>query len=315
MVTGPTAPPGHPPHQQATTESVLNDVLQRDAEDLSATEHIRQAQDWAGGTGHLLTLWSVVIRHSLYPDIDRQIKARLTESEGWHYEREHSRPVLQHQLRTAQLVGHDVGEIIDRITADPLDGARSISSVLHSRLQRLQLPARADAVPWAQRTPPDAPPLAHQLAAGLDQRRRELGERALSNPEPWLTRHLGPPPGPEASPALRDDYARRAGTAAAYREARGITDPRQAVSFDPHPGPELEAMRQDTFRALEIADEQAEVRHVTRRTRSPRARRRPGASHSASRCEQPAAPDDPSRGRRLAAVGRCRRPPRPGPGR
>ena len=172
--------------------------------------------------------------------------------------------MLQHPLRDAQLAGHDVGEIIDRITADPMDGARSVSSVLHGRLQRLQLPGARRGVTWAQRTPENAPALAHELAAGLDERRRELGERALANPEPWLTRHLGPPPGPEASPALREDYARRAGTAAAYREARGITDPHQAVSFDPHPEPELEAMRQDTFRALEIADEQAEIRAMCR---------------------------------------------------
>ena len=63
------------------------------------------------------------------------------------------------------------------------------------------------------------------------------------------------PPGPGASPVLREDYAWRAGTAAAYREARGITDPEQAVSLDPHPDPELEALRQDTVRALEIADD------------------------------------------------------------
>jgi TrwC relaxase/AAA domain len=264
VVTGPTAPPGHPPCPQATAESLLNDVLQRDADEASATEAIRQAQDWAGGTGHLLTLWCAAVRHSLHPDLDRQIKARLSQSEGWRYDREHARPVLQHQLRAAQLAGHDVSEMINRITAAPLDGARSISGVLHGRLQRLPLPARADAVPWAQRTPRAAPPLAHQLAAELDQRRRELGQRALANPEPWLTRHLGPPPGPQASPVLREDYAQRAGTAAAYREARGITDTHQAVSFDPHPEPELQAMQQDTFRALEIADEQAEIRAMSR---------------------------------------------------
>ena len=88
--------------------------------------------------------------------------------------------------------------------------------------------------------------------------------RRSQNPEPWLTRHLGAPPGPDASPVLREDYARRAGTAAAYREARGITDPEQAVSLDPHPDPELEALRRDTVRALEIADEQAELRAMSR---------------------------------------------------
>ena len=116
---------------------------------------------------------------------------------------------------------------------------------------------------WAQRTPQDAPALAHELAAGLDDRRRELGEQALENPEPWLTRHLGAPPGPGASPVLREDYAQRAGTAAAYREARGITGPEQAVSLEPHAEPELEAMRRETFRALEIADEQAEIRAMS----------------------------------------------------
>jgi len=264
VVTGKTAPPGKKPYEQAAPESVLASVMQRQAEDLSATEQIRHAQEWAGGTGHLLHLWSAATRQVLYPDIDQQIKARLTETEGWRYDREHSRQVLQHKLREAQLAGHDVGEIIERITAAPMDGARSISSVLHGRLQRLQLPAQGHGVTWAQRTPQHAPVLAHELAAGLDDRRRELGERVLENPEPWLTRYLGAPPGPDASSVLREDYAWRAGTAAAYREAQGITNPEQAVSLDPHPDPELEALRRDTVRALEIAGEQAELRAMSR---------------------------------------------------
>ena len=264
VVTGKTAPPGHEPYQQATPESVLAGILQRDGDDLSATGQIRQAQEWAGGTGHLLTLWSAAVRQTLYPDIDEQITARLTPSEAWRYQREPSRPVLQHTLRDAQLAGHDIGPIIGRITAAPMDGARSIASVLHGRLQRLQLPAQGHGVTWAQRTPRNAPALAHELAAGLDDRRRELGERALANPEPWLTRHLGRRPGPDASPVLREDYAR--GPARPPRTGRraGITDPAQAVSFAPHPGPELEALRNDTFRALEIADEHAEIRAMSR---------------------------------------------------
>ena len=53
VVTGKTAPSGHQPYQQAAPESVLADVLQREAGDLSATEQIRHAQERAGGTGHL----------------------------------------------------------------------------------------------------------------------------------------------------------------------------------------------------------------------------------------------------------------------
>lgn len=261
VVTGNTSPPGHEPYQQATPESVLAGVMGHDAEDLSATEQIRQAQDCAGGTGHLLNLWTAAVKQALYPDIDQQITARLTETEAGRYQREHSRQALQQQIRAAQLAGHDVGALIDQITAAPMDGARSISSVLHGRLQRLALPKLAGHdLTWSQRTPASAPAVAHELAAGLDDRARALGDQLTASPDPWLTRHLGVL-APEASPALREEYTRRAAATAAYREAAGITDPQQAASPSPHRGnPELESMRQATIRALEIRDE-ADIMH------------------------------------------------------
>ena len=255
VVTGKTAPPGHEPYQQAAPESVLASIMQREAEDLSATEQIRQAQEWAGGTGHLLHLWSAATRQTLYPDIDQQITARLTESEAWRYQCEHSRQALQQRLRAAQLGGHDIGALIDQITAAPMDGARSISSVLHGRLQQLQLPDQGHEVTWSQRTPATAPEVAHELAAGLDDRIRELGERMIAQPQPWLLRHLGML-APDASPTLREEYARRAGIAAGYRDAAGITDPGQAVSPEPHrDNPELDVMRLSTMKALEITED------------------------------------------------------------
>ena len=264
VVTGNTAPPGHKPYQQATPEAVLAGIMQRDDGDLSATEQIRQAQEWAGGTGHLLTLWTAAIRQTLHPDIDQQIKARLTETEAWRYDREHARQALHQRLRAAQLAGHDISALIDQITAAPMDRARSISSVLHGRLQRLALPDLRHDATWAQRTPASAPPVAHELAAALDDRARALGERLAASPEPWLARHLGVL-APGASPALRAEYTRRAGIAAAYREAAGITNPDQAVSPEPHRGnPELEAMRKAVFAALEIRDEADIIRGLDR---------------------------------------------------
>ena len=182
VITGKTAPAGHELYQQAAPESVLADVMRREAEDLSATEQIRQAQEWAGGTGHLLHLWSAATRQTLYPDIDEQITARLTESEASRYQREHTRQALQQQLRAAQLAGHDITAIIGQITATPMDGARSIASVLHGRLQRLELPDQGHEVTWSQRTPATAPEVAHELASGLDDRIRELGERMIAQP-------------------------------------------------------------------------------------------------------------------------------------
>ena len=265
VVTGQTAPPGHRPCQQAAPEAVLASVMQRDAGDLSATEQIRQAQEQSGGAGHLLTLWSAAVKQTLYPDLDRQIKAQLTGSEAWRYDREHARTALQQRLRAAQLAGHDTGALIGQITAAPMDRARSISSVLHGRLQRLTLPQLAGHdLTWAQRTPASAPAVARDLAAALDDRIRALGEHLAVSPEPWLARHLGVIAS-GASPALRAEYTRRAGLAAAYREAAGITDPGQAVAPQPHRGsPELETMRKAVFTALEIRDEADIIRGLHR---------------------------------------------------
>jgi hypothetical protein len=121
-------------------------------------------------------------------------------------------------------------------------------------LEQLTLPQlAAHDVTWEQRTPASAPAVARELAARLDDRVRALGERMAASPPPWLARQLGVI-APDASPALREEYTRRAGLAAAYREAAGITNPDQAVSLEPHRGnPELENMRMAVFTALETA--------------------------------------------------------------
>jgi hypothetical protein len=128
----------------------------------------------------------------------------------------------------------------------------------------MALPDLGDGVTWAQRTPKDASAVAHELAAGLDQRARALGEHLGVSPEPWLANQLGVL-APHASPLLREDYARRAAAAAAYREAAGITGPGQAIAPEPHRGnPELDHLRRAAIRALEIRDETEITRHMTR---------------------------------------------------
>jgi flagellar biosynthesis GTPase FlhF len=293
VVTGTTAPPGHEPYQQATPESVLASIMARDDGDLSATEQIRQAQDWSAGTGHLLTLWTAAIRQTLHPGIDQQITARLTNTEARRYQCEPSRKALHQRLRAAQLAGHDISALIDQITAAPMDQARFISSVVHYRLQQLTLADLRHDATWAQRTPTSAPLVAHELATGLDDRARVLGERMAASPEPWLARQLGVL-APGASPALREEYTHRAGLAAAYREAAGITNPNQAVAPLPHrANPELEAMRKAVFAALEIRDEADILRGLERGELEARALQ---GEHARA-----AAPPDVSRQLRLTA--------------
>jgi flagellar biosynthesis GTPase FlhF len=317
VITGNTAPPGHEPYQHATPESVLADIMGRDDGDLSATEQIRQAQDWASGTGHLLTLWTAAIRQSIHPGIDKQITSRLTETEARRYQREPSRQALHQQLRAAQLAGHDITALIDQITVAPMDGAQSIASVLHGRLQRLALPRLAGHdLTWAQRTPAIAPAVAHELAGALDVRARALGDQLTASPEPWLARHLGVL-APGASPALREEYARRATAAAAYREAAGITDPQQSRLI-------LCTRRQSRARGYAAgchpcAGDSRRGRHHARpdpgRTRSPRPRRRTRSGDRSVRGIRPAPAHRPGRSRHLAASRRRRHPSRPLPGR
>ena len=259
VVTGNTAPPGKEPYQQAAPEAVLKNVMDRDAGELSATEAIRQSQEWASGTGHLLNLWTTAVRPGLHAEIDQHVTDALTPDQAARYQQEHSRQALHAALRAASLAGHDLHAVISQITSAPLDGARSIASVLHGRLQRLHLPADSTGsqVTWTERTPDSAPAAAREIAAELDSRPAELGHRHAANPEPWLTRHLGVLRA-DASPMLVADYEQRAGFTASYREAAGITDPDQAVSPEPHHGnPELESMRQRAIREMEIRDEAA----------------------------------------------------------
>ena len=91
----------------------------------------------------------------------------------------------------AQLAGHDINTIIDHITA-PMDRARPISSVLHGRLQRLELTDLGRDVTWAQRTPKDAPAVAHELAAGAGRPGSRARRTDGRHPEPWLAGSSAP---------------------------------------------------------------------------------------------------------------------------
>ena len=266
VVTGETAAEGKEPYEQATAEAVIHRVMERDSRELSATEQIRESQEWASGTGHVLNLWAAAMRGTLNPAIDAELRGVLTEGEYARYEKEHQRPALLEAIRGRVLAGNDVRSVIRDITLSPLDGARSVSAVLHSRLGNA---VRPDApVSWTTRTPESAGEIARTTAEALDERTAALGERQLAQPEPWVMRHLGPPPRetrPGLKALLEADYARRAGIAAGYREAAGITDPHQVIRWEGHKGnPELDAMRHDAISALQIRDEQADLAGMDR---------------------------------------------------
>ena len=254
--------PGKEP-ELVNPEVVLAEIIGNDATELTATEAIRQAQEWPASTGHLANIWAAATRDTVKETIDSKLKERLAASEYQRYLREPQRQPLQHALTERELNGENLTTLIDRITSADLTGARSISAVLHGRLARIE---KSQGTPstWAQRTPENAPQLAHEAAKAIDDRITALGMRCAEKPEPWLTSQLGAFP-VHGSALEQQDYLHRAGSAAAYREAAGIDNPHQAVSLTPHKGdPVRERMRRDTITQLEIRDEEQLYRAMSR---------------------------------------------------
>jgi len=261
VVTGEPVPGREP--ELVNPEVVLAEIIGNDATEVTATEAIRQAQEWPASTGHLASIWTAAMTDTVKETIDSQLKERLAASEYQRYLREPQRQPLQHALTERQLNGEDLTALINRITAVDLTGARSISAVLHGRLAWTR---KFHGTPstWAQRTPENAPQLAHQAAKAIDDRITALGLRYAEKREPWLTSQLGAFPA-DGSALEQHDYLHRAGSAAAYREAAGIDDPYQAVSLTPHKGdPVRERMRQDAITKLEFQNGEQLYRAMSR---------------------------------------------------
>ena len=267
VVTGETAPEGKEPYEQATAEAVIHQVMERDSRELSATEQIRAKP----GMG-----------------VRDRARAQLV---GGGNARRRSIPRLTPNCAVSSPRANTPGTR-KNTSAPPClkpsangcsPGTMSARSSGKSPCPRWTAPGRCprcctagsgttvrpDApVSWTARTPQSAGEIARTTAEALDERTAALGERQLAQPEPWVMRHLGPPPRetrPGLQALLQADYARRAGIAAGYREAAGITDPHQVIRWEGHKGnPELEAMRHDAISALQIRDEQADLAGMDR---------------------------------------------------
>jgi len=254
--------PGNEP-ELVNPEVVLAEIIDNDATELTATEAIRQAQEWPASAGHLVGIWAAATREAIKETIDSELRERLAASQYQRYLREPQRQPLHHALTERQLNGENLTTLVNQITSADFTGARSISAVLHGRLARIEGPAGTPTT-WAQRTPENAPQLAREAAKAIDDRITALGSRCAERPEPWLTSKLGAFPA-SGSALEQQDYLHRAGSAAAYREAAGIDNPHQAVSLAPHKGdPVREWMRKDTITQLEIRDEEQLYRAMSR---------------------------------------------------
>jgi conjugative relaxase-like TrwC/TraI family protein len=249
---------------RAPWEAVLAAVMAKDDPELTALEHIKAAQDFAGNSQHLLTLAEAFWWRDVVPKIDQAVKDRIGEREFARYMADPERPALLQALRAREIGGRPVQDSLDAITGRTFEGAHSIAAVLHGRLEKEPAPARGQTQTWAERAPQDAAELAAETARMLDARQAELGRQVAAQPPDWALKAWGVPPTAQESAARRADWEKQAGIVESYREAAGITDPAQAIG----PVPSGQAQLQEAFRAsvvaLQLPDDEALLRAMGR---------------------------------------------------
>jgi conjugative relaxase-like TrwC/TraI family protein len=142
-------------------------------------------------------------------------------------------------ITRAELSGHDRDAVLrEAIDSRPLDRVDDLAAVLAHRVGRAldsRTPERA-AGTWAARAEGlaghgEAGRFAAEVGRHMDRRVAELGARAAAEPPVWAREQLGAVPD---EPEQRDEWQRRAGSIAAYREQCGVSDVLPSVGARPH---------------------------------------------------------------------------------
>ncbi len=221
------APPG-------TALGVLAGVLDRDGQQLSATQTRQQALADADHLAVLHAIWTAETapaRQQRYRDL---LLAALPP--------EHRRGT-SHQarwswrtLRGAELAGLDAGQVLaDAIAERDLAGAHDVSSVVDARIRyRLGSLVPIPVGPWSAQVPRVADPerraYVTEIAAVMDARKDRLGEHAAEHALPWAVAALGPVP---EHPLDRLDWQKKAASIGAFRELSGYDHPADPIGPEP----------------------------------------------------------------------------------
>jgi hypothetical protein len=203
--------PATPPPSAGTALGVLSAVLDRDAQQQSATRTRHQALADADHLALLHAIWAAETtpaREQHYRDL---LAGALPS--GHHAEPGHQARWLWRTLRAAELAGLDPAHVLaDAIAERDLTGARDIPAVLDARIRRrtgslVPLPPR----PWSAQVPaitdPERRAYAAEIAALMDARKERIGEHIAGYLPRWAINALGPVPG---HPLDRLDWQRRA---------------------------------------------------------------------------------------------------------
>jgi conjugative relaxase-like TrwC/TraI family protein len=248
--------------ERAPWEAVIAAAMERDESIGTAIEAMRQAADFPVNLRHLYELKQAFWWKDVVPQIDDMVRQRIGEHAWQRYLTDPERPAFLQELRRHELGGRPIPNVLDAITAAPLDGARSVAAVLHGRAGKEPAPVRGETATWADRTPGQATPEILEVDTTAARRQAGLGEQLAACPPRWAIQAWGQPPAEPS--ALLDDWKQRAALVQSYRELAGITDPGQAIGPAPARQAELAEAFAAAVRALELADNTALIKAMGR---------------------------------------------------
>jgi len=225
--------------EQPHRMKVLADVLDRDNSERSATETLRNAQDYAPSMPAIAPEWAGVLADETAKGYGAQLAQLLPAPRV--------EQVLQDPgslwalLRNAEQQGHDAHQLLaDASAVGPVDDARNVTALLYWRveeaLKERQPEREVDPSSYISRTPTlDGPhgDYLREMATRLDARRDYLGQQAAERCPQWAVDHLGPVPD---EPLERMQWEQRAGTVEAYRELYGVEDDAGVLGRAPSSG-------------------------------------------------------------------------------
>ncbi len=224
----------HRPGHSEDAVGVLAAVLERDGQDISATQTLLRGLANADHLAILHAIWASETgptREQRYRDL---LLAALPP--GYPGEVSHKARWLWRTLCTAELAGLDPDQVLrEAVGQRSLADADDVVAVVDARIrQRIGGLVPLSPRRWSEQVPALADPerqrYVTEIAAMMDARAERIGEHAAQHALPWAVHALGLVPG---DPLDRLGWQRRAGIIGAYRELYGYDHPDEPIGPEP----------------------------------------------------------------------------------
>ncbi|MBW4722422.1 MobF family relaxase [Saccharothrix obliqua] len=250
------APDAHEQALDVTPGEMMATVMERTGADVAAELEMRASQDEGKSLAWIGTQWDLVAKEYSADRYTDALASLVGPEKVDELLAEEAYPALMRAVRSAELAGHNAEALLaEVVTERELGTADSLSAVLRYRLNK-QVDQRTpeqqvDGRDWTTfQAPVDGPvgEFMQGLAVASSDRQDELAAQVAADMPAWAQQYLGDVPD---EPGQREEWMRRAGVAAAYRELHAIPD--EQVSIGPAPSPENEFHRimwREAHRAL-----------------------------------------------------------------